>query len=71
MKFIDEYRQGDIAKKLAEQIAGMTGSRSRSWRCAAATLIPSSNMASKICSRKHHDDSRAGLSGLRHPSGTC
>ena len=24
MKFIDEYRQGDIAQKLAEQIAGLT-----------------------------------------------
>ena len=27
MKFIDEYRQGDIAQKLAEQIAGLTDQR--------------------------------------------
>ena len=54
MRFVDEFRDREIAKELAAEIAQLCAdpaATTTSWRCAAATPTPFTSMASKTSCR--------------------
>ena len=67
MKFIDEYRQGDIAKKLAEQIAAATDRPLKFMEvCGGHTHTIFKYGIEDLIAAERRDDPRSRMSGMRY-----